>query len=172
MRQDAQRVRYERVNVRPGYVVIEEEGTSGRHRAYFAEGATAPREDYMEGGRMWSHCADGQAIRFDLKDIRTGEVTKFDELLGLLYYASAKPGSDLHKIGELAHDRNIHVYVAITSEKPLSIEKLAILNHAFNERLRTPHKMILILPDNFDLYHDLTFGEILVDFGMTSMEAS
>jgi hypothetical protein len=178
MTRENERYRYERVNSRPGHVVIEEEGTSGRHRAYFSEGPTPPREDYLEGGRMWSHCADAQAIRFDIQDTRTGEVTKFDELLGLMYYATANPGSDIFKLGELAQARNLHVYVAITEQKAdgtpktLSLEKLGILNHAFNERLRTPNKMILILPDNFGLFRDLTFGEIMIDFGMTSMEAS
>ncbi|MFH1263027.1 MAG: hypothetical protein V1495_06240 [Pseudomonadota bacterium] len=170
--------RYERVNARPGFVVIEEEGGTGRHRAYFAEGSTAPREDYQEGGRRWSHVADAQSVRFDLRDTRTGEVTKLDELLGLMYFASAKPGSDFHKIGELALGRKIHVYVAVTAEgkggvpKPLSLEKLQALTQAFNERLLTQNKMIVILPDHFDVYRHLTFGEIMVDFGMTSMEAN
>ncbi len=169
--------RYERVNVRPGYVTIEKERFSRKLRAYFSEGPSPAREEYREGKEEWKPVADAQSVRFDLKDTRTGEIIKLDELLGLLYYACTKPGSDLYRMGELAHERNIHVYVAIPCEtgaghrENLSLMKLSVLNYAFNERLKTREKMILILPDYFQLYQDLTYGEIMIDFGMTSMEA-
>jgi hypothetical protein len=168
--------RYERVNVRPGFVTIEKGRFKHQLRAYFSEGPSPAREEYREGTEEWKHVADAQSVRFDLRDTRTGEVVKLDELLGLLYYACAKPKSDIYKIGELAHGANIHVYVAITCEtgtgkrERLSLEKLSVLNYAFNERLLTKDKMILIMPDNFGLYQDLTYGEIMIDFGMTSME--
>jgi hypothetical protein len=170
--------RYERVNVRPGFVTIEQGRFGRKHRAYFSEGPTPDREEYREGSEEWKHVCDAQSIRYDLKDTRTGEIVRLDELLGLLYYASARPGSALHGLGSLAHDQNIHVYVAIPAERGdgrrenLPLEKISALNFAFNERLRTREKMILILPDHFGVYKDLTYGEIMIDFGMTSMEAS
>jgi hypothetical protein len=44
------------------------------------------------------------------------------------------------------------------------------LNRAFNERLRTADKKILILPDYFGLYKELSYGQIMLDFGLTAME--
>ncbi|MFH1016586.1 MAG: hypothetical protein V1798_00210 [Pseudomonadota bacterium] len=169
--------RYERVNVRPGYVTIEKGRFGGKLRAFFSEGPSPAREEYREGNEEWRHVADAQSVRFDLKDTRTGEIIKLDELLGLLYYAGAKPDSDLYRLGELAQERNIHVYVAIPCDmgtkdrENLPLQKLSALNFAFNERLKTREKMILILPDYFGLYQDLTYGEIMIDFNLTSVEA-
>ena len=52
----------------------------------------------------------------------------------------------------------------------MSTEKLRVLNATFNERLRTGGKKILILPDIFDLYKTMSYGQIMIDFGLTSME--
>ena len=45
-----------------------------------------------------------------------------------------------------------------------------MLNKAFNSRLRTPDKKILILPDYFGLYKELSYGQIMLDFGLTAIE--
>jgi hypothetical protein len=97
-------------------------------------------------------------------------------LLGLLYYGCCKKDGDVYRIGELAHESNISIYVAITYEGPdgsavcLSREKLRMLNRVFNDRLRSKDKKILILPDIFNLYRQVSYGEIMIDFGLTSLE--
>ena len=93
-----------------------------------------------------------------------------------MYYGCAKPDSRLRRVGEVAHENGVSVYVAITYENPdgsvraLEPAKVRVLNTLFNERLRTPGKKILILPDLFDLYKTMSYGEIMIDFGLTSME--
>lgn len=177
MTQESGNHRYERVNIRPGFITIEQGRFSRKHRAYFSEGPTPDREEYREGSEEWKHVTDAQSVRFDLKETDSGKVIKLDDLLGLMYYASAKPESQLHQMGSLAHDNNIHIYVAIPvgrkdgKHENLSREKISALNLAFNEQLQNREKMILILPDQFGVYKELTYGEIMVDFEMTSMEA-
>jgi hypothetical protein len=101
---------------------------------------------------------------------------RFDELLGLLYYGCCKPDSELYRIGELALSNKIFIYVAIAYEAPdgsrldIPLEKLEVLNKAFNGRLRTKDKKILILPDYFGLYKELSYGQIMLDFGLTAIE--
>ena len=117
-----------------------------------------------------------QSVRFAVRDTSTGELTRFPELLGLLFYASAKPDSDLYLMGDLALDDRISIYVAVTYEAPdgsklnISLDKIRMLNCFFNERLTSPDKKILILPDTFGLYRELSYGEIMLDFGLVSMQ--
>ncbi len=169
--------RYEMVNVRPGYVIVEQEMFSRSFRSYFSDEPVPPKEEYWEGKRLWTHAGLAQSFQFDVLDHETGETVPFRELLGLLYYACAREGSDIRRLGEIAHENRISVYIAITYEAEdgsrlnISQEKISILNRLYNERLRSRDKKILILPDLFGLYREVSFGQIAIDFGLTSMEA-
>jgi hypothetical protein len=105
-------------------------------------------------------------------------VIPFGELLGLLYYGACRQDSDLRRIGELAQEHRISIYVAITYETAegeptrLPQAKAAVLNRLFNDRLRDPAKKILILPDLFNLYREMTYGQVMIDFGLTAMAES
>ncbi|MBZ5638716.1 MAG: hypothetical protein LAO51_08160 [Acidobacteriia bacterium] len=168
--------RYEMVNVRPGYIVVEHEVQSKAMRAYFSSDPVAPVEEYREGNRIWKHTATAQSLRFSIRDTRTGEVAPFDELLGLAFYGSCPKGTEVWEIGDLAQEHKVSIYVAVTGEAAegvrggLTVEKLRILNRYFNERLRDREKKILILPDRFGLYREFSNGHIMVDLGLTAME--
>jgi len=168
--------RYEMVNIRPGYVIIEREMFSRASRSYFAAELSPPKEEYREGTQVWKYSGMAQSFQFDVRDNESGEVVPFQELLGLVYYACCREDSDIHRIGELAHDNRVSLYIAVTYEAPdgsrinISMEKIRILNRLYNERLRSPQKKILILPDMFGLYADMSYGAIAIDFGLTSME--
>lgn len=176
MNVDRRAHRYELTEIQPGYVIIEREMYSQIARSYFSAEAVPPKEPYREGNQVWSFWEMAQSVRFSVLDTRTGEVTRFPELLGLLYYASCKPDSDLYRIGELALDNKVSIYVAVTYEAPdggklnISMDKILILNRVFNERLQSREKKILILPDTFGLYRELSYGEIMLDFGLTALD--
>ncbi len=169
-------IRYELVNVELGYVMVEHDLFSRAVRTYFSTEPAPPREEYREGNRTWRSAVMGQSFRFEVRDNMTGETTRFKELLGLLYYACSKPGSDFYRAGALAHENRISIYVAITHESAdgtrlaFPDEKLALLNRAMNERLMRTDKKILILPNIFGLHKTMSYGEIMIDFGLTSME--
>lgn len=167
--------RYEMVNVRPGYLMIEQENHTLARRSYFAAERTPPLEEYREGNQFWKPQEAAQTFQFDVKDTETGEVVPFGELVGLLYYACCAKNSTVYQVGGLAHDQQISLYVAITVEgaegpAPLPLEKVRVLNALFNERLTSPGKKVLILPDLFGLHRQITYEQIAIDFGLTSME--
>lgn len=168
--------RYEMINIRQGYIVVEHEIFSHTMRSYFSTESAVPKEEYREGNKVWKYSGMAQSFRFEIKDRESGEITPFNELLGLMYFDNCKPESEIYKIGDLAHNNKIFIYIAITYEADdgsklnIPLEKLRILNAYFNERLRTSSKKILILPDYFNLYKQLSYGEIMIDVGLTSME--
>ena len=167
--------RYEMVNVRPGYLMIEQENHTLARRSYFAAERTPPLEEYREGNQFWKPQEAAQTFQFDVKDTETGEVVPFGELVGLLYYACCAKNSAVYQVGDLAHDQQISLYVAITVEgaegpAPLPLEKARVLNTLFNERLTRPRKKVLILPDFFGVHRQITYEQIAIDFGLTSME--
>lgn len=176
MLEERRQPRYEMVDVQPGFVIIEKEMYTQAARAYFSAEAVPPKEPYREGSQVWSFWELAQSVRFAIKDTETGVVTRLDELLGLVFYGAADPASDLYRIGELAQENKVSIYVAVTYEAPdgarvnISMEKLRLLNRLFNERLRSRDKKILILPDLFGLYRELTYGQIMLDFGLVAME--
>jgi len=171
----AVRPRYELVHITPGYVIIEQARNSGAARSYFCAEAVEPKEEYREGDEFWHFVTSAQSFRFDIRDTVEDKVTEFSELLGLLYWAACEPTSDLYRIGELALENRISIYIAIAYEAPdgiprtISDEKIRLLNCVFNERLQTQGKKILILPDLFGLYRKISHGMLMLDFGLTSM---
>jgi hypothetical protein len=167
--------RYEMVNVRQGYLIIEQENHTFARRSYFAAERTPPLEEYREGNQFWKPHEAAQTFQFDVRDTTTGEVVPFGELVGLLYYACCAKGTAVHQMGDLAHDQQISLYVAITTEGaedsgPLPHEKVRVLNALFNGRLTSPRKKVLILPDLFGLQRQITYAQVAIDFGLTSME--
>jgi hypothetical protein len=173
---DAQNYRYQMVNVRPGYVIIEQERFTHAERAWFSAEDVPPKEEYREGDKVWKYSDMAQSFQFDVRDNDTGEVAQFPELLGLLYAGCCKKNSDIYTIGDLASRNRISLYIAITYEAPdgsrlnISMEKIQMLNAMYNERLHTRDKKILILPDLFNLYRAVAYGDIMIDFGLTSTE--
>lgn len=167
--------RYEMVNVRPGYLMIELENHTLARRCYFVAERTPPLEEYREGNQFWKPQQAAQTFQFDVRDTETGAVVPFGELAGLLYYACCAKDSTVYQMGDLAHDQRVSLYVAITTEgeeghAPMPLEKVRVLNTLFNERLTSPGKKVLILPDLFGLHRKITYEQIAVDFGLTSME--
>ena len=167
---------YEMVNVRSGHVIIEHDVLSRAVRSYFSAEPVPPVEEYWEGRRLWRHWGAAQSFQFDVRDGASGEVIPFGELLGLMYYGCCRKDSDLRRIGELAQEQRVSIYVAITYETAdgdptqLSREKAAVLNRLFNDRLKDKSKKILILPDLFGLYREMSYGQIMIDFGLTAMD--
>ena len=173
---DAPVYRYVMTNVRPGYIIVEHEIFSRRMRSFFSDEPAPPVEEYREGKEVWKFSAMAQSFQFDLRDRESGDIVRFNDLLGLVPHTGCRPDSDVHRIGRLAEDQRIWVYVAITHQ-PLDdvqagdlVTRLGALNCYFNERLQTPNKKILILPDCFGLYNEFSQGQILADFGLTSLE--
>ena len=168
--------RYTMVNIRPGHVIVEHDMHSRAVRSYFSAEPSPPVEEYWEGRRQWKYWGAAQSVQFDVRDEATSEVIEFKELLGLLYYGCCRPDSAIYRIGELAHEHRISIYIAITYENAdgsptqLSRDKAVVLNRLFNDRLKDKAKKILILPDFFGLYGELSYGQIMIDFGLTAME--
>jgi hypothetical protein len=169
--------RYTMVNVRPGYVIVEHEVFSKQMRSYFSAEAIPPVEEYREGPQIWKYSGMAQSFQFDLCDCVTGQVTRFDDLLGLVPYTACPENSDVHRLGDLAQAERVWIYVALThrpretTRQAEWLEKLRLLNRYFGERLTTPNKKVLILPDYFGLYAEFSHGQIMADFGLTAMEA-
>jgi hypothetical protein len=167
--------RYQLVDSVPGFVVVERAAPSNQARCYFCTEATAPKEAYREGDQEWHFEEAAQSFQFSVRDNATGEVLRFHELLGLLYYACLEPGSQLRRIGEVAQSVGVSIYIAITYDSPdgtpceVAASKLEWLNRAFNDRIRTPGKKILILPDLFGIQKQVSSGQIMLDFSLTTM---
>jgi hypothetical protein len=168
--------RYQMVHIRSGYVIVEHEVHSRAMRSYFSPDPVPPIEEYREGSQIWKYSGMAQTIHFDVLDSGSGLVTAFDELMGLVSYTACRKDSDIYRLGELAQEQRIWLYIAVTHRpadgSPLGpwLDKVRILNRYFNERLSTPNKKILILPDYFGLHREFNHGQIMADFELTAME--
>ena len=167
--------RYQLVDIVPGFVIVERAAPSNKFRSYFCAEATPPKEAYRERDQEWHFEEAAQSFQFSVRDNLTGKVARFHEVLGLLYYACLEPGSQMHRIGEVAHSVGVSIYIAITYDSPdgtpcqVPADKLEWLNRAFNDRIRTPGKKILILPDLFGIQQQVSSGQIMLDFSLTTL---
>ena len=151
------------------------QGEGGPGTGFAAAEARPPVEEYREGPEIWKYSGMAQSFQFDLCDCTTGHVTRFDDLLGLVPYTACAESSEIHRLGELAQAEKIWIYVALRHGGGAGadggwLDKLKLLNRYFGERLATPNKKILILPDYFGLYREFSHGQIMADFGLTAME--
>ncbi len=176
MRGEPPRFRHEMVNVQPGYIIVEHEIFSKAMRSYFSAEPSPPVEEYREGNKIWKFSAMAQSFRFDIRDHETGEVVSFPELLGLIFWGNCRSDQEIFQLGDVAQETKISVYVAVTYEAAdgsrlnITLDKVKLLNRYFNERLQDRDKKILILPDYFNLYKEFSYGQVLVDMGLTAME--
>lgn len=168
--------RYEMVNIQPGYIVVEHEVFSRAMRSYFSSDPVPPVEEYREGSKIWKFSGMAQSFHFDLRDRATGEVIPFGDLMGLVPYVACRPDSDVYRLGELAQEQKIWIYVALTHQ-PLDtqrlgpwLDKLRVLNRYFSERLASPGKKVLILPDYFGLHREFEHGQIMADINLTGLD--
>ena len=173
---DKARHRYEMVNIQPGYLIVEHEVFSRQMRSYFSAEEVPPIEEYREGQQIWKYSGMAQSFHFDIREVTTGHLTRFDDLLGLVPHTGCPPDSDIYRLGEIAQEQKVWIYVAVP-HRPLDssglgvwAEKLKVLNRYFSERLGTPNKKILILPDYFGLQEQFDHGMIMADVGLTTME--
>jgi len=175
MTSESTQCRYSMVHVRPGHVVVEHDLLSRSVRSYFSDEPVAPVEEYREGGgsgstrgppsRSSSTSRMSRPVRSFLSRDARPDVLRLCE-------AGKRPAptrADRPREQHLRLCRG-HLRVGRGEHTLLSEEKLRVLNRLFNDRLRTPGKKILILPDLFDLYKTMSYGEIMIDFGLTSME--
>ena len=66
--------RYQMVNIRSGYVIVEHEVHSRAMRSYFSPEPVPPIEEYREGPQIWKFTGMAQTVHFDLRDCETGVV--------------------------------------------------------------------------------------------------
>ncbi|MBE3072846.1 MAG: hypothetical protein IMZ67_07705 [Acidobacteria bacterium] len=168
--------RYEMINIQPGYIIVEHEVHSRAMRSFFSADPVPPIDDYREGSQIWKYSGVVQSFHFDIRDRATADVTSFSDLMGLVPYMACRADSDIYRLGELAREQKIWIYVALTHH-PLDtarlghwLDRLRILNRYFGERLGTPSKKILVLPDYFGLRVEFDHGQIMADIGLTAMD--
>jgi len=167
---------WEMINVKRGYIVYENSFPSGLIRCYFSFEDVAPLEEYRDKEEFWKYVGSAQSIKFDLKCKETGEVVELKELMGIMYPDAEDDSHPLFMIQRLAEHSQVFVYIALGFRDPklkgeqFTIEQLTALNEYFNNRIKTPNKKILILPESICGDPSKCKGEILTDIGLTSFE--
>ena len=168
--------RYEMVNVRPGYLMIEQENHTLARRSYFAAEKAPPLEEYREGNQFWKPQEAAQTFQFDVRDLTTGDRAAWRAggapLLRLLRTGQHRPsdGRPGARPGDLAL-RGHHDQAWRDGLRPsCPHEKVRVLNALFNGRLTRPGKKVLILPDLFGLQRQITYEQVAINFGLASMD--
>ncbi|MCK5342864.1 MAG: hypothetical protein KAR20_05640 [Candidatus Heimdallarchaeota archaeon] len=167
---------WEMINIRTGYIIYESSYPNSFTRCYFSEEEVEPVEEYKEADEFWKFAGSAQSVRYNLKCAKTSKIVKLDELLGIMFPDGKKCGGDIEVLQRISEPQQIFIYLALCfrgakgEEMELTNEQLQALNEYFNDRLRTPGKKILILPERFAGPPERCFGHILIDVGLTSME--
>ena len=167
---------WEMIDEKIGYVVYENSFPSGLIRCYFSFEDVPPLEEYKEGKEYWKYIGSAQSLKFNLKNKTTGEVVQLNELMGIMYPTIDDPDNNVYQIQQIAENNKIFIYIALTYRDPsvkgrkLTDEQLTALNEYFNNRLRSPGKKILILPENICGDPSKCKGEILTDIGLTTYD--
>ena len=167
---------WEMTNIRFGFIVYEKCYQTDELRTYFTtEDNPILGDRYREGKRHWTRMENAQSFQFDLKCKRTGELVKFDDLMGLMYCTGCMSDCELDRLRQQHEAERTMVIVAFgffpqALTKPIPQNKLDILTDFFNQRRDTSRSKIKVLP--FNLIKDLNRcrGEFLHDVDMLSQQ--
>ncbi|HDQ00153.1 MAG TPA: hypothetical protein ENN22_13350 [bacterium] len=167
---------WEMTNIQFGFIVYEKCYQTNELRTFFSiEDNPILGDRYREGRKHWTRMENAQSFRFDLKCKKTGELVKFNDLMGLMYCTGCLPDCELDKLRLQYEAANTMVIVAFgffpeSLEKHIPPKKLGILTDYFNQRRNSRRSRIKVLP--FNLIKDLSKcrGEFLHDVNMLTKE--
>ena len=87
--------RWKMVNLHGGYLVIEGCFHCRQRISQFSEEPVPPIDDYREGEHFWSHLADYQASKFDLRCENCPELVRLRDVMAVMLWFGLWPGERL-----------------------------------------------------------------------------
>ncbi len=163
------------INVKNGYLVTEGCAHCGARISFFSLEDVPPKDSYTEGPHTWKYLGSSQAVRFDLKCGKCGEVVELKNVVGLMLCTNCDPECNAGSLANLVGKEKTWVYVALCADtthkggKCVSDEETRALTEYFNSRITTPGKKVLFVPCKFIRKIDTCRGEIIADTGLTSI---
>jgi len=162
-------------NIRSGYLVIEGCFHCRNRISFFSEEPVPPIDDYQEGEHFWSHLADFQASKFDLKCERCGREVPLKEVMATMLCMRCNPECGVYRAGSQDPDRKTWVYVALcantshATRRCITKDGIRALNEYFNSGFQDPAKKIIVVPCDLRKSVDTCQGIVLADVGLTEM---
>jgi len=166
--------KWEMVDIRHGYLVIEGCPKCGGRSAFFSTEAIAPIDEYQEGDHRWIYLGSYQATKFNLKCNECGKLVDLDDMMGLMMSTCDDPECGVFKAGRDAGGKT-WVYVALCADsthesgKCVSSEGIKALNEYFNQNIGAPGKKILVVPCSLCCSIDRCEGIVIADTGLTEI---
>jgi hypothetical protein len=166
--------KWEMVDIRYGYLVVEGCPQCGGRSSFFSEEAVAPVDAYREGDHFWSYLGSSQAIKFNLECTKCEMLVNLDDMMGLMISTCNDPQCKVAQIG-IKEGKGTMAYVALcadsshTSGKCVSAQGIKALNEYFNQNIKTSGKKIVIVPCDTCCNFDKCGGILIADKGLTDM---
>jgi len=162
-------------NLRSGYLVIE--GCFHcRHRlSFFSDEPVPPIDDYQEGPHFWSHLADYQASKFDLKCETCAKEIPLRDVMATMLCMRCDPECGVYKAGSGEPGQKAWAYVALCADTShasgacVPEEGIRALNEYFNSGLQDPRKKIVVVPCRLRRSVDTCQGVVIADVGLTEI---
>ncbi len=167
---------WEMTNIQFGFIVYEKCYQTNEMRTYFSlEDNPILGDRYREGKRHWTRVENAQSFRFDLKNINTGEVVKFDDLMGLMFCSGCLPDCELAVLQKKYEAERSMLIVAFgffpqALTDPIPKSKLDILSDYFNQRRNHNRSKIIVASSTPIEDISRCRGDFLHDVDMLSQE--
>ncbi len=164
---------WEMTNIQFGIIVFEKCSHCNGLRTYFSPIVVG--DDYREGDCLWRVMENAQSFRFDLRCKKCNRLEKYDDIMGFMYCTGCLPDCKVEILQKKYAIKKTWVMVAFgfltdSFPKPISPERLMILDDYFNQKRDTSRSTIKIL--SYDLIENFSYckGEFIFDVGMLSLE--
>ncbi len=161
-------------NVRSGYLVVEGCYHCGARGSFFSTEPAAPMDEYRQGEHMWRYLSSSQAVAFGLRCEICGTVVDLSDMTGLMLSTCEDPECQVGCMA-LEMGKGTSVYVALCADSShsaghcVSDEGVAALGEYFNQRLRSAHKKIVVVPCSMCSDIDCCAGVVIADAGLTEL---
>jgi hypothetical protein len=161
-------------DIRSGYLVAEGCYHCGARSSFFSTEPVAPIDEYREGPHFWEYRGSSQAVTFNLKCDRCGDVVDLSDMTGLMLSLCDDPDCP---VGAMARDlpKGTLIYVAMCSDSShdsgacVSDAGVAALTEYFNQGLLSGRRRIVVVPCKMCSNLDCCRGIVLADTGLTDL---
>ena len=167
---------WEMTDINFGFIVFEKCFHCDGLRTYFSHEENPILGDrYREGDCHWTRMENAQSFTFNLKCTQTGQVEKFDDLMGLMYCTDCMSDCELHTLCAKYQAEHTMIIIAFgflpeAISNSIPQYKLDILTNYFNQKRDTSRSRIIVLPFNLIKNLQRCKGDFLHDVDMLSQE--
>ena len=159
---------WEMTNVKGGLIVMRKCFHCGKVSTCFVDHREPTTGKSREGEHFWNYMENNPSFHFDLKCTKCERIVDFNELVGIMVCTSCDETCEVEILKKklVGESSNVHIALGrrpLDERKPLSAEKLAILQEYYHQQGKNLSNQVEIVSHEMIRDIDKCYAEVIED---------